>query len=341
MNDEIQIEDPLGCEWIELERPENWQGDKSDFEKYELSRRGKARALGQKEPFERKLSFAIRVIRRAFEKHHAWSVSFSGGNDSTALSLIVVDMMGLKVPHIMSNTRLEYPETIRNAKAWEKRLADRGVELHVAYPDKRPAEVWREDGIPLFSKEIATRYRQWISTGNDNHLKYVPEYLIPKLQKLRDAGIKLTEKCCDELKKKPMKAMRETLGLKGSITGTRAQESKARKLGYLQRGALYFSTRNGQWICNPLVHWLKEDIEEMHAMHDIEIEQIPTESGRSGCVNCGFGCHIETKKGRENSLQILKLRNPTMHKKTMEEWQFKEACDLAGIPTEPENRLFR
>lgn len=50
-------------------------------------------------------------------------------------------------------------------------------------------------------------------------------------------------------------------------------------------------------------------------------------------MNCGFGCHIEQKRGRKNSLEILAENNPQMWNRTMYDWKFKEACDVAGIET--------
>lgn len=332
---EHDIDDPLDCVFIELDQPPEWQTrNKSLATRRELSRRGKARAMGQKEPLWKKIDFAMRVIERAMTKDGvSWAVSFSAGNDSTVLSHLIVKRMGLKTPHIMSNTRLEYPQTYRNAKTWKAWLSEHNVELHMAIPDLRPDEVWAKHGLPLYSKEVASKYRQWIRTGNDNHLKKVPSQLHDGFRKLRDAGIELTDKCCDELKKKPMRAKDKQLGINGHLTGSRAEESNARRLAYLQRGALYNSTRNRMWLANPLVHWLRQDIEQYQSENGIQLEQIPTETGRSGCVNCAFGCHIEQAAGRTNSLQLLHQQNPKMHEHTMNSHRFQEACDLAGIHT--------
>ena len=327
----------LACEFIELDNPPNWQSkNKTDADKEEMSRRGKAREAGMRSTYAEKMDFAVRCIRRAFQRlpQEKWCISWSAGNDSTALSAILRFVVKVKVHHVMSNTRLEYPETIRNMHKYKKELEADGIPVTVAYPDKRPMEVWAEDGIPLFSKELASKYRQWISTGNDNHLKQVPDYVQVSFLKLREAGIMLTDKCCDELKKKPMKKIHRLHGFKGSLTGVRASESQARKLAYLQRGALYDSTRNRQWICNPLIHWSEADVQKCLKDFGIVLERPGNGSGRSGCVNCGFGCHISQARGEKNSLQELKESNPQMWTRTMTDWKFQEACDVAGIRTE-------
>jgi 3'-phosphoadenosine 5'-phosphosulfate sulfotransferase (PAPS reductase)/FAD synthetase len=326
----------LGCEFIELDNPKNWQSkEKTEAEKLEMSRRGKAREAGMRCDYYAKMDFTVRCLRRALQRLplSQWCLSWSAGNDSTALSCVLRNVMKMKVHHIMSNTRLEYPETIRNMHAYKKVLESEGVGLTIAYPDKRPMEVWAEDGIPLFSKEITSKYRQWISTGNDNHLKRVPPDIREAFVRLRDKGIMLTDKCCDELKKKPMRKVHKAMGFKGSFTGVRASESQARKLAYLQRGALYYSSRNRQWICNPIVHWSESDVQRCLKENGVELERPGNGQGRSGCINCGFGCHIEQKAGKQNSLQILSVDNPQMWSRTMVDWKFQEACDVAGIKT--------
>lgn len=327
----------LDCEFIELDQPSNWQSKvKTDEEKEEMSRRGCAREAGMRCDYANKLDFAIRCIKKAFQRlpKEKWCLSWSAGNDSTELSAIFRFKIKEKIHHVMSNTRLEYPETIRNMHKYKAVLNAEGVPLTIAYPDKKPMQVWQEDGIPLFSKELASKYRQWVSTGNDNHLKRVPDYLHEPFRKLRDAGIMLTDKCCDELKKKPMRKIHKQFGFEGSFTGVRASESQARKLAYMQRGALYNSTRNRQWICNPLIHWSEEDVQRLLKSYGIELERPGNGQGRSGCVNCGFGCHIAQKNGEKNSLQMLHENNPQMWNRTMFDWKFKEACDVAGVKTE-------
>lgn len=329
--------DPLGCQWIEMQRPHWWQTkEKTSDQKRELSRRGAARVAGERRPFGEKLDFAVRVIRRALEKHQMWALSYSAGTDSTCLSYLFVEYLGLSIPHVMSNTRLEYPQTIRNLARRKEQLAKYGVPVHVVYPDKRPAEVWAEDGIPLFSKQIASKYRQWVATGNDAHLLQVPSYIKPALYRLKEKGIVLTEKCCDELKKKPMDRWDKENNCLGRFTGIRSHESEDRKMAFLQKGSLYQIKKRKMWLAHPLIMWLREDVERFLSQFGVELEKIPTTSGRSGCVNCGFGCHIEQARGETNSLQILHDMNPTMWKKTMVDWKFQEACDVAGIKTTPD-----
>jgi len=329
-------EDSLSCDWIELDNPANWNSpNKSPEEKAELRRRGLRISSALKKSYGEKIDYSLRIIDRAFSKEGVtWGVAFSGGNDSHVLSYLCVEVFGGSPPHIMSNTRLEYPQIIRNVKSRFCELNKAHVSTRWALPDKRPREVWEETGIPLFSKEIASKYNKWVKTGNNKHLAKVPNYLIPKLEALKEAGVRITDKCCDELKKKPMEKLKKELGINGVFTGTRCQESKVRRLALLQRGSLYQTSK--EWVCNPLSIWLKEDIEHFKIDRKIFVEQPPNSSNRSGCVNCAFGCHISQRKGEENSLQNLFRENRKIWEKTINDWGFKEACDIAGIATEPE-----
>lgn len=332
-------EEPDDCSWVMLDHPGNWQSaDKSAAEKEQLRFRALTRERGIRLPYSRKIAHACKIIRMAHELEEVrWGLSFSAGKDSTVLSHIITERLGLRVPHIMSNTRMEYPETNRQMRAWRKWLAARGVDLHVAYPDKRPKEVWQM-GHPLWSKEIASKVRQFQRTGNEAHLKRVPEWLRPTVRSVAEAGYPITEKCCDELKKKPLTAMQRSLGITGTFTGIRCSESRARKLMWLQRGALYKSARNKNlWMCHPLAYWTGEDILRYMAENQIPFIATPGRGG-SGCVTCGFGAHIAQREGKENPIQLLHRINPTLWKTAMDRWGYREPLQAAGIRIHPDQK---
>ncbi len=325
-------DDPLDCAMIMLPLPPHWQGEKTAEDKEELSRRAFALNEGMAMPFERKLDYALRVIERGIKQEGVkWAVSYSGGRDSTALSFLMVEVMGLKIPHVMSNTRMEYPETVRQAALWKQWLAGRGVELHTAFPDMRPGEVWAE-GFPLWSKEIAGKVRKYAASKNPKHLARVPAELHPVVERVIAAGIKVTETCCDRLKKQPMAKWDKVNGIGGHFTGVRCEESQARRLMYIQRGSLYNSSLHGQWLGHPLTHWRREDVDSLLERHGVTVLRPGNGTGRSGCVTCGFGAHTENAKGRLNSLQELSRSNPKLLAAALDTWGYRAALDAAGIP---------
>lgn len=327
--------DPFDCDLIEMHRVDGWQDrGRSAAANEEISRRGFAREAGLRGSLVDKLDFASRVISRLFTKTPNVAVSYSAGGDSTMLSHFIVAGMGKKPLHVMSNTRVEYPETVRNAKRWEREfLTPNGVELAIAWPDKRPPEVWEEQGIPLWSKHVAAAVRGWQSGGSTKQFDRLPEEIKQAARRLSDAGVRVSEKCCDELKKKPMMRLFKERGIEGTLTGSRAQESMARQLSFLQVGALYDS-RYGYWIGTPLVYFTADDVAAYHKRHGIEMERPDNGSGRSGCVTCAFGCHLPTEGGL-NSMQKLGKTNPRLHAIALDDWGYREALDIAGIKYDP------
>ncbi len=328
---------PLGCGWIMLDMPENWQGTKTEAQTAELSRRGKALSAGMNESFENKLDYAIRVIERAMmiakTKGIKWAVSYSAGRDSTILSYIIVEILGWKIPHVMSNTRMEYPEVQRQAQRWKKWLEARGVEMTVVFPKKRPAEVWKE-GFPLWGKEIARKFRIWAASDNPKHWAAIPDSIKPAALRVRAAGIKVTDQCCDRLKKEPMAEWDKANGIGGHLTGIRCEEAQARRLMFIQRGSMYNSTLHGQWLAHPLTHWREMDLRKFCQERKLIIER-PTDGeglpSRSGCTTCAFGAHLAKADGKENALQRLKRDNPKMWETAMDDWGYRHALDVAGV----------
>ena len=63
---------------------------------------------------------------------------------------------------------------------------------------------------------------------------------------------------------------REELGCNGFYLGLRAEESRARKLNYIQRGSLY-KLKRGEWRCCPISSWTVDDVFAYLVENDIEI----------------------------------------------------------------------
>lgn len=63
---------------------------------------------------------------------------------------------------------------------------------------------------------------------------------------------------------------RERLSCVGSYLGLRIQESRARRLNYIERGDFY-RMNNGIWHCCPLSRWTTEDVFAYLLEHNVEI----------------------------------------------------------------------
>ena len=321
------------CSTIFLDQPEFWQEkEKTDEQKAMICQRAQTLSDGQRLPLGRKIKYAVQALAMASNTGVKWALNYSGGRDSTVLSHLAVTRCGLRYPHVFVNTRIEYPETYRQIHVWRKWLSEYDVSLETILPEKKPEQVWKEEGFPLWSKKIASKYRQWFSTANDNHLRGIPKKVLEDFYKLRDRGIKISDTCCDKLKKNPLKAYDKRTGVNGHILGCRAQEAQNRRLAFIQRGSLYKSKKG--WICNPLVYWKESDVEEY--LDRFDIYPILSEYGGSGCRCCTFGCHL----GRA-PLQELHEINPKYHEKVMNDWGFHQIADiLSPEKQEEQGRLF-
>ncbi len=308
--------------------------NKTEAEKAHIINRAQTLQAGIRMPYEEKLVHTEKVLKIALEQPVSWAVSYSGGSDSTMLSHLMVERLGLKLTHVMSNTRMEYPETIKMANYWYGRLRAQGVDCHTVFPEHRPNVLWKKIGVPLWSKEIAYKYRKFLASDSDKIPSHVPENLWASFRRLKGLGIKVTDKCCDELKKKPMKKWDKLHKITGHFTGIRCAESRPRRLMWLQRGAVYNSVMHKMWMAHPLVFWTKDEITRYLVEHDIPMLRPNTVRGGSGCVACLFGCHLAAREGEPNALQQLKVSNEKAWKAALDEWGYRDVLDLLEIPYE-------
>lgn len=343
------------CSLVMLPNPPFWNNKaKTPEEKAEIKERAQTLQAGIRMTYEQKVAHAELVIRKALDvdtSHRPmkeagatrgvkWAVSYSGGKDSTVLSHIMTFGMGLNIPHVMSNTRMEYPETVRQVNKWYAMLRDWGVECHTAYPEAKPKDLWRKIGVPLWSKQMGYEYRKFFRSPKGRMSASVPDNLRPLFVKSKELGLKITDQCCDELKKKPMKKWNRENGVSGTFTGVRASESRIRRMTWIRMGAMYESSYHGKlWVANPLAFWTDEDVARYLDENTIRPIPIPTVRGGSGCVTCMFGCHIAAREGRPNALQELATLNPKMHAAALDEWGYREPLDLLGIPYFPEKDI--
>lgn len=330
-------EDPLDCAMIQLEMPQGWQKRaeaKSPAEYAELENRGRILSAGMGMSLERKIDYSLRVIERALVVNPSWAVSFSAGRDSTVLSHLIVQVFGAKIPHVMSNTRMERPEVLKQAAVWREWLGSRGASLHMVYPSLRPGEVWHQVGLPIWSKMIASKVRQFQATGNEAHLRQIPQALHGQIRTLTDAGVAVTDQCCDRLKKDPLHAFDHEHGIGGHFVGIRAEEARNRRMSFIQQGALYESVRHRQWIANPLIHWLRADIDTYLDRNGIA----PPFTARSGCVTCMFGDHLKEEDDL-NALQQLHRQNPKLWAQALHEWGYQDALDRIGMSYREPSRV--
>lgn len=292
---------------------------------------------------ESKVSLSLKRIREWYE---SWDgdvyISWSRGKDSTILAYLVWSIYP-DVPAVFSDTGLEYPEIKKYMPDFAK-----GKEIIRVRPEKTFKQVIEDDGFALLSKKWAKALRvlkekspktenvrklhlTGINTsGNKSNGWKLPE----KYHGLIDADIKISEKCCDHLKKAPFINYEKETGRK-PFSGSLASEGGNRKFSTQKCNA--FETSRP--ISNPLLFWEEKDIWDFADMKGIRFADIyyerVNEDGitleaetRTGCMFCMFGVQLEEG---QNRFQRMYKSHPRHWDTCINKLGLKEPLDLIDV----------
>jgi len=241
--------------------------------------------------------------QRIIEWYEAWDgdvyISFSGGKDSTVLLNMVRKILG-NIPAVFVDTGLEFPEirefvkTVPNVE-WIK-------------PKNNFKQVIEKYGYPMISKEQAHWIYQ-VRHGKSESLKNMRVKGINKdgsptkfkISKkwlyLINAPFEIGDECCRCMKKSPMKIYERKTKRKPFV-GTMAGESVLRQKTYLKHGGCNaFNAKRP--LSAPLGFWTEVDIWDYIKVFGLMYSRIYDMGyARTGCVFCGFGCHLEKEPNR-------------------------------------------
>jgi len=234
-----------------------------------------------------KIDHAIGAIEQFCNKTSNPVISFSGGKDSTVLMHITRELLRKNIPAIFINTGNEYPEIVRFATKKYKNTTTLHPKLNIK-------TIIEKYGFPLISKEIAkmiyelkkqTKHSQRYITGIQQDGKKTMFTLPLKYHFLLHEKFNCSDKCCNFLKKQPIKNY-------DTITAEMTTESILREKAWLRTGCNSFGTYNKS---KPLSIWTESDIQKYKNLFNLEFAEIyenPTIT-RTGCMFCGFGIHLE------------------------------------------------
>lgn len=257
--------------------------------------------------------YLIRQAVNEFGLEHVY-ISYSGGKDSTVLSHIAKSMYP-DILHLFANTTNEYPETIKHIK-WEKEHNNTNI-LSITPVDGH-GKKWNfkkvvcHYGYPMFSKRVANAIRTYQHAlspkTKNNSLDYINRNF-SKYKKYIEEPI--SDKCCEKLKKYPLRKKAKELDLKCAILGILASESYQREKDWLEYGCNVFNERKDNQS-RPLSFWTEEDIQEYIEKYNVKISDLYSMGyHRNGCMYCGFGVNLE--KDGENRYQKLKKTHPVQY----------------------------
>jgi 3'-phosphoadenosine 5'-phosphosulfate sulfotransferase (PAPS reductase)/FAD synthetase len=194
-----------------------------------------------------------------------------------------------------------------------------------------------------------------ISTAPDG--KPAPRFNFVRWKTLAICPYPISDQCCDVMKKAPTKKYGKESG-RVPITAQMTCESRLRQSTWLQVGCNAFDAKKP--VSNPMSFWLEQDVlrylkennipiakpygeivkdDEVAGQMDLAdfgIMETGTQKlkttgcKRTGCVFCGFGCHLE-EEGNGRFLR-LKQTHPKLYQYIMKPWDegglgYKEVID--------------
>lgn len=259
---------------------------------------GEKTERGRKVTNEFILQDRIQKIQQIIKEYgeNNFYVSFSGGLDSTTLHhLIDIAIPGNKIPRVYANTGIEL-NMVRN---FVKELQKSDDRIIIIKPSAQIKETLERVGYPFKSKEhshyLDIYQRNGITKTTERYLnKEGSRFQCPKILKYQfteSFKLRVSSKCCDELKKKPLKQWQKESGKKYAIIGIMPAEGGARTTAH----CLAFKD-NKLKAFQPLVpvtkEWEKWFIEK-YGIKICDIYKPPYSFERTGCKGCPYAIDIQ------------------------------------------------
>jgi len=285
-------------------------------------------------PLSIKVQLSLRRIREWYEANNGnVHVCFSGGIDSTAL-LDLVRSIYPDVKAVFVDTGLEYPEirdfvkTIDNV-VWLK-------------PKRTFKEVVDTYGYPVVSKIVSMNVSRIRNTKSPLQVKLrmegginptsgkVQHQGLPNKHKyLLEAPFKISEACCNHLKKNPLQLYEKQTGSKPFI-GIMAEDSKNRRDMFVKGGCNSFNQSKPQ--SRPIIFWLEVDVWDYVRGNKLSYCLIyDTGIDGTGCMFCLFGIEQQSKRG-PNRIQLMEQTHPKIHDYCVNQLGLGAVMDYIGVP---------
>jgi len=307
-------------------------------------------------PPEAKIQRAQRTVREFMAGTGGKAyVAWSGGRDSSVLLHLVRDQYP-DTPAVFYDTGLEFPE-VRDRALSEPNVV-------CMKPKMTFVEVVERYGFPIISKKVAqyvhecqtakakgrtdsATYRLRMTGINSKGAFSELARLPAKWRSLVDAPFRIGCQCCDKMKKEPAEKYAEETG-RCPIIGMRVGDGQQREKTYTTvrggrcnvfsgesrniRARALPASRSSSW---PLALWTDADVDYYLRTRGVAVAAVYGMGyDRTGCMFCGFGIHIESRKG-ENRFQRMARTHPAQWRYCMDKLGLREVMRFIGIPVDP------
>lgn len=220
-------------------------------------------------------------------------------------------------PAVFVDTGLEYPE-VREFALSQSNVIKLIHEINFK-------KVIQTYGYPVISKEQSAYIQEYRDTHSKklkdirwNGNKYGRGRISKKWRFMVDAPFKISDKCCDIMKKNPAKKFEKQNEMCPIIV--MSEEFAQRKSNWLMYGCNMFDSKRP--ISKPLSFWTEQYILKYIKRYDLSYASVygeilqddkgkyyTTKCSRTGCVFCMYGCHLEKEPNR---FQRLKETHPKL-----------------------------
>ena len=211
-------------------------------------------------------------------------------------------------------------------------------------PDELMEKVFGADGnAPFKAKALfgtVTHKENGIETNEMSKM-----YDFSKYKWLINSPFMISNKCCDVMKKSPVHSYQKRTG-KQPMTAQMASESRLRTQQWIRNGCNGFDLKSP--ISNPMAFWTEQDVLLYIYLNKLPIASVygevvkeneidgqldfadlgifdlglpmlkTTGCKRTGCMFCGFGCHLD--KPGEGRFERMKLTHPKQYEWIMKPW---------------------
>lgn len=252
----------------------------------------------------------LEVIKNTIAKYGEGNffLYFSGGKDSMVVHrLLDMAIPDNRIPRVFCNTGIEYNAIVE----FVRDLSNKDGRFITIMPRKNIKAMLEEVGYPFKSKEHSQRLYEWQKGYRENDFmqRYLhkKEFGCPKIllyQFSDDFKLKVSHKCCQELKKNPFKKWQKENHRSITITGMMKDEGG-------QRTTIdCIVTKNDKVVkFHPLAKVDKEWEEWFVKEYDVKLCKLyydPFNFKRTGCVGCPYSPNLQeqlsamSKHGLEN-----------------------------------------